>query len=79
MIISAYYLALTLTESQSVCRTSLSCSAVVVGPALLSGSADSSAALVVARAVVVLGTFGHALLVDAHLVGQAVTDGRAGS
>ena len=76
---SIYYLALPLTEGQGVGGACLSDPAVVVGPALFCGRADAAAALVVAGAVVVLGALGHALLVDANLVGQAVPDRRARS
>ena len=74
-----YYLALPLTEGQGVGGAGLSDPAVVVGPALFCGRADAASALVVAGAVVVLGALGHALLVDANLVGQAVPDRRARS
>ena len=74
---SIYYLALPLTEGQGVGGACLSDPAVVVGPALFCGRADAAAALVVAGAVVVLYTGGHALLVGADLVTLAVSDGRA--
>ena len=73
----ANILAFFLSESQGVCDTRLGLAAVPVRTALFDRRTDSAAALVVAGAVVVLDTGGHALLVGADLVTLTVSDGGA--
>ena len=72
-----HYLALALTEGERVGGARLALPAVAIGAALFDGRADTAAALVVAGAVVVLDTGGHALLVGADLVTLTVSDGGA--